>query len=77
MKLTLKTLKPLNSTWIIEFYNKMTSDERTPVIQNAWKSPGIEDALRMGKGNIPLLDQFFDNDPLLAPPSLKFSQKLS
>ena len=55
----------------------MTSDERTPVIQNAWKSPGTEDALRMGKGNIPLLDQLFDNDPLLAPPSLKFSHKLS
>ena len=27
VKLTLTTLKPLCSTWIIEFYNKMTSDE--------------------------------------------------
>ena len=68
VKLTLTTLKPLNSTWIIEFYNKMTSDEGKPIIQNRWKSAGIKDALRMGKGNMPSLDPFFDIDPLLAPP---------
>ena len=65
--LTLTTLKPLHSTWIIEFYNKMTSDEGKPIIQNAWKSAGVEDDLRMGKGNMPSLDPFFDINPLLAP----------
>ena len=46
----------------------MTSDEGKPIIQNGWKSAGIENALRMGKGNMPLLDTFFDTDPLLVPP---------
>ena len=68
MKLTFTTLKPLHSTWIIEFYNKKTCDEGKPIIQNGWKSAGIEDALRMGKGNMPSLEPFFDIDPLLAPP---------
>ena len=68
MKLTLTTLKPLHSTWIIEFYNKMTSGEVKPIIQNGWKSAGIEDALKMGKRNMPSLDPFFDIDLLLPPP---------
>ena len=68
VKLNLTTLKPLHSTWIIEFYNKMTSNEGKPIIQNGWKSDDIEDNLEMGKGNIPSLDPFFDIDPLLAPP---------
>ena len=68
VKLTFTTLKSLHSTWIIEFYSKMTSNERKPYIQNGWKNAGIEDALRMGNRNMPSLDSFFDIDPLLAPP---------
>ena len=34
VKLTLTTLKFLQSIWIIESYNKMTSDEGKPIIQN-------------------------------------------
>ena len=36
VELTLSTLKQLHSTWIIEFYNKMISDEGKPIIQNDW-----------------------------------------
>ena len=46
----------------------MTSDEGKTIRQNSWKSAGIEDALRMGKRNLPSFDPFFDTDPLLAPP---------
>ena len=46
----------------------MTSDEAKPIIQNGWKSAGIEDALRMGKGNMPSRDPFLGIDPLLAAP---------
>ena len=52
----------------LEFYNKMTSDEGNPIIQNGWKNAGTEDTLRMGKGNMPSLDPFFDIDPLSAHP---------
>ena len=34
VKLTLTTVKSLHSTWIIEFYNKMTSDDGKQIIQN-------------------------------------------
>ena len=67
VKLALTTLKPLHSTWIIEFYNKMKCTERTLITQNSWKSADVEDALSMGKGNMPSLDPFFDIDPLLTP----------
>ena len=43
----------------------MTSGEGKPIIQNVWKSAGIED---MGKESLSWLDPFFDIDPLLAPP---------
>ena len=46
----------------------MTCTERTLITQNSWKSADVEDALSMGKGNMPSLDPFFDIDPLLAPP---------
>ena len=52
VKLTLTTLKPLHLNWIIELYNKMTSGEGKPIIQNVWKSAGIEDTLRMGKESL-------------------------
>ena len=47
----------------------MTSNEGKPIIQSGLKSAVIEDALRMGKENMPSLDPFFDIDPLLAPPN--------
>ena len=68
VKLTLTTLKALYSTWIIEFYNKITCDEGKPIMQNGWKSAGVEDALRIAKGKMPSLDPFFDIDQILAPP---------
>ena len=46
----------------------MTSDEAKLIIQNGWKSAGIEDALRMGKENMPSRDPFLGIDPLLAAP---------
>ena len=41
------------------------------------ESAGIENGLRMAKGNMPSLDPFFDTDPLLAPKSILSSRKLS
>ena len=68
VKLTLTTIKTLYSTWIVKFYNKMTSDQGNSIIQNGWKSAGVEDALRMAKGKMPSLNPFFDIDQLLASP---------
>ena len=45
----------------------MTSDEGKQIIQDDQKSAGIEDALRMGKGNMLSIDPFFDIDSFLAP----------
>ena len=42
----------------------MTSDEGKSIIQNGWKSAGVEDALGMAKGKMPSLDPFFLTPPI-------------
>ena len=70
VKLKLTILKPLHASWIIDFFNHMTSTEGKQIILNGWKSTGILEAIRLGKDNMPSLDPFNDIDPLLEALSL-------
>ena len=69
VKLKLTILKPLHASWIIDFFNHMTSTEGKQVIINGWKSAGILEAISV-KDNMPSVDPFNDIDPLLEALSL-------
>ena len=57
----------------------MTANEGKPIIQNGWKSAGVEDALRMTKGKMPSLDPFFLTPPItsMTPQAVKDEEILT
>ena len=65
VKLQLTTLKPLQASWIVEFYNHMTTMTGIENIESGWRATGITDALRLGSSHLPSIDPFNDIDPML------------
>ena len=65
IKLRLSIIKPLHANWIIEFYKYMTTPDGQNCIFNGWEASGIDDAIRLGTKNLPLLDPFQDIDPVM------------
>ena len=57
----------------------MTADEGKPIIQNGWKSAGVEDALRMAKGKTSSFDPFFLTPPItsMTPQAVKDEEILT
>ena len=51
-------LKTLRATWLISFYDYISSPEGKAVIGSGWKKLGIFDAVELGLSKLPVLDPF-------------------
>ena len=60
----LTTIKPIHPTWIVYYYNHITSKTDTNVIIKGWKSAGIYDTIKLGKSNQPIINPFNKIVPL-------------
>ena len=71
----LSVLKLLHATWLISFYDYISSPEVQAVIASGWKKLGIFDAVELGLSKLPVLDPFNDICPLMEviPPKEKLS----
>ena len=61
----LTTLKPLHAKWLVEYYNKITSENGLSVIINGWKAAAIYDAIKAGSSGLQSFDPFEDISPLV------------
>ena len=62
IKFRLSTLKPLHASWLIDMYNKLTSETGREVVLAGWRQAGIIDACEAGSRELPSLDPFHDID---------------
>ena len=52
----LKVLKPLHPTWLISFYDYISSPEGNAVIASGWKKLDIFNAAELKLSRLPILD---------------------
>ena len=45
----LTTMKPLHASWLIELYDKFTSEAGQEIVLSGWHEAGITDAAQIGK----------------------------
>ena len=64
LKTPLTTMKPLHAKWIMNLYDKITSEKEKEIILNSRKAARIFDAVEMGSAKLKCLDPFNDIDPL-------------
>ena len=50
---------------MVEYYNKITSENGSSVIINDWKAAGIYDAIKAGSSGLQSIDPFEDISPLV------------
>ena len=70
VKLTLTTLKPIHTKWLVDFYNHMTTPKGEKVVSSGWSTAGITNALKNGETCLESLDLFADIDPLVSEQSV-------
>ena len=58
-------LKPLQASWIIKLYGKMTPLRGEKVISNGLEKPGFNDGIKMGTAWLPSVDLFDEVDPIV------------
>ena len=58
-------LKPLQASWIIKLYGKMTPLRGKKVISNGLEKPGFNDGIKMGTAWLPSVDLFDEVDPIV------------
>ena len=56
----LTTLKPLHGKLLVEYYNKIMSENGSSVIINGWKAAGIYDAIKAGSSGLQSIYPFED-----------------
>ena len=60
------TLKPPHASWIIDFYNEMTSSNGMEITESGgWKVSGIQDTIKLGSKGLLSIDPFKDIDPVI------------
>ena len=62
----LTTLKPLHAKWLVEYCNKITSENGSSVIISGQKAAGIYDAIKAGSSRLQSIDPFEDISPLVS-----------
>ena len=62
--LKLSIINPIYGSWLVEFYNYMTSAKGKKYIYSGWRASGVTDAVYMCKVNLPPIDPFNDHDSL-------------
>ena len=60
VKTPLTTMKTLHAKWIMNLYDKITSEKGKEIILNGWKAARILDAVEMGSAKLKCLDPFND-----------------
>ena len=73
IKFHLSVIKPLHAKWLIEYYNRISSEAGIKVFVNGFKLAGIHDAIRSGNSSLqsihpfndiaPLADSFYEGNP--------------
>ena len=58
----LTTLKPLHAKLLVEYYNKITSENGSSVIINDWKAASTYDAIKAGSSGLQSIDPFEDTE---------------
>ena len=61
----LTTLKPLHAKSLVEYYNKITSENGSSFIINGWKAADVNDAIKTGSSGLKSIDKFEDISPLV------------
>ena len=61
----LTNVKPIHAKWLLEYYNKITSENGSSVITNGWKAANIYDAIKAGSSGLQSIDPFEDISPLV------------
>ena len=61
----LTTLKTVHGKWLVEYYNKITSENGSSVIINGWKAAGIYGAIKAESSGLQSIDPFEDISPLV------------
>ena len=56
---------------MVEYYNKITSENGSSVIINGWKAAGIYDAIKAGSSGLQSIDPFEDMSPLVTKHELE------
>ena len=64
VSLKLSIINPIYGSWLVEFYNYMTSAKGKKYIYSGWRASGVTDAVYMCKVNLPPIDPFNDHDSL-------------
>ena len=64
----LSILKPLHAKWLLELFNRMTSEEGKNVNMKGWEVAGISGVVNKAIACLPSLDPFDDIDPLSSSP---------
>ena len=60
------TLKPPHASWIIDFYNEMTSSNGMEITESGgWTVSGIQDTIKLGFKGLLSIDPFKDIDPVI------------
>ena len=59
------SLKPLHAKWLVEYFNKIASENGSSVIINGWKAAGLYDATKAGSSGLQWIDSFEDISSLV------------
>ena len=63
VKTPLITMKPSHPKWIMNLYDKITSEKGKEIVLNVWKAARILDAMEMGSAKLKFLGPFNKIDP--------------
>ena len=61
----LTNFKPLYATRLVEYYNKIKSENGSSVMKNGWKATGIYHAINAGSSGLQSIDPFEDISPFV------------
>ena len=56
-------MKPSHAKWIMNLYDKITSEKGKEIALNVWKAAGILDAMETGSAKLKFLEPFNEIDP--------------
>ena len=66
ISLKITVLKPLHPKWLVEFYNYITSGEKTEIITRGFERARITHASELGSSNLTEVDPFAEFSTLVS-----------
>ena len=65
VKLQLTKLKSLQTGWIIQFFNEMTTRRSSEIFGSGWNASAIKDTIKLGTEKLLSFDPFEELDPMM------------